>query len=265
MKSFAITIFLAAASPVVAATLARTYVSTTGADTNACDRATPCLSLAAALFHTSSGGEVDILDSGDYGPVVITHPVTVDGGGSLVTTDFVSINSTGSVILRNFAVASTISEGVIVAGSPSLRVEHVSIGSAPGASLQYGVLCAGGTCSLDDVLIQNAHNGGSGAAIAVDGAGVKALVTRCTLIGSDIGIVAINGSTVQADRNLIQSNTVGVTAISNSTVRLSKNTITDNTLGIPPIAPGSSVVSFSNNRIFGNTTNGNPTVLTTTR
>jgi hypothetical protein len=63
----------------------RTFVSgSTGSDSNTCTRAAPCLTFAAALKNTSAGGEIDVLDPGDFGPVTLTGSMTIDGGGGLV-------------------------------------------------------------------------------------------------------------------------------------------------------------------------------------
>jgi hypothetical protein len=60
---------------------ARTWVSASaGNDSNPCSRTAPCLTFAGALAKTTAGGEIDALDSGDYGPVTITKAITLDGG-----------------------------------------------------------------------------------------------------------------------------------------------------------------------------------------
>jgi hypothetical protein len=39
----------------------------------------PCLTFAAALAQTAAGGEIDVLDPGDFGPVTITKSVSIYG------------------------------------------------------------------------------------------------------------------------------------------------------------------------------------------
>ncbi len=51
---------------VPAQALTRTFVSTAGKDTNDCDRDKPCRTFAGALVKTTRGGEIDVLDPGDY-------------------------------------------------------------------------------------------------------------------------------------------------------------------------------------------------------
>jgi len=73
----------------------------------------------------------------------------------------------------------------------------------------------------------------------------------------------------------VQNNTIGVSTNDNNnnpensgagrTIRLNGNTITDNTTGLQVAGSGAAIVSFGNNTVFGNTINGNPTLLTTNR
>ena len=56
----------------------QTFVSATlGNDSNPCTRSSPCLTFAAALAQTTAGGEIAVLDPGDFGPVTITKAVTI--------------------------------------------------------------------------------------------------------------------------------------------------------------------------------------------
>jgi hypothetical protein len=60
-----------------AAIAQRTFVASGGSDANPCTLASPCRSFGAAIAQTSSGGEVIVLDSAGYGPVVITQAVSI--------------------------------------------------------------------------------------------------------------------------------------------------------------------------------------------
>ena len=55
----------------------RTFVASTGVDTNACSRAAPCRTFAAAVPLTSYAGEIVVLDSAGYGPITITQSITI--------------------------------------------------------------------------------------------------------------------------------------------------------------------------------------------
>src|SRR6266849_3884640 len=59
-------------NPISTALLQQTWVSSNGADTNACDRATPCKTFAGAISKTAPNGEIDCLDPGEFGTLTIT-------------------------------------------------------------------------------------------------------------------------------------------------------------------------------------------------
>jgi len=61
----------------------RTWVSGVGDDVNPCSRTAPCRTFAGAISKTATGGEIDALDSGGFGTVVISKSITIDGTGAL--------------------------------------------------------------------------------------------------------------------------------------------------------------------------------------
>ena len=77
----------------------QTFVSATlGSDSNPCTRVSPCLTFAAALAQTGAGGEIDVLDPGDFGPVTITKAVSIDGDAVGVAGLIPSPGTSGIVI-----------------------------------------------------------------------------------------------------------------------------------------------------------------------
>src|SRR5260370_26270645 len=59
----------------------RTWVSTVGSDSNPCTRTAPCLTFATALTNTNPGGEINVLDSGNFRPVIINKSITIQAVG----------------------------------------------------------------------------------------------------------------------------------------------------------------------------------------
>jgi hypothetical protein len=80
----------------------QTFVSAAlGNDSNPCTRQSPCLTFAAALAQTTAGGEIDVVDPGDFGPVTITKAITIFGnaaGGAAVAGTTPSPGTSGIVI-----------------------------------------------------------------------------------------------------------------------------------------------------------------------
>jgi hypothetical protein len=77
----------------------QTFVSATlGSDANPCTRMSPCLTFAAALAQTSAGGEIDVLDPGDFGAVTITKAVSIYGDAVGIAGTIPSTGTSGIVI-----------------------------------------------------------------------------------------------------------------------------------------------------------------------
>ena len=81
-------LMLAAALPAAAyaidgrpTTTPHTWVSSAGLDAGLCPITAPCATFAYAVTKTTFGGELSVLDPGDFGPMTITRAITVDGGG----------------------------------------------------------------------------------------------------------------------------------------------------------------------------------------
>ena len=58
-------------------TNAVSFVASNGSGST-CTQAAPCLTFAAAVAATQSGGEVTCLTSGSFGAISITYPITID-------------------------------------------------------------------------------------------------------------------------------------------------------------------------------------------
>jgi hypothetical protein len=85
--------------------LTRSFVSSTGVDTNPCTITQPCQSFAVAYTKISANGIIAALDPGKYGPLTITGPVTINGNGWAAITGsagdgiIINANSTDNVML----------------------------------------------------------------------------------------------------------------------------------------------------------------------
>ncbi|HEX6182642.1 MAG TPA: right-handed parallel beta-helix repeat-containing protein [Pyrinomonadaceae bacterium] len=90
----------------------QTFVSAKGDDAKPCEQDKPCRTIAGALLKTDVGGEVAVLDAGEYGPFTVSHSVKVTAGGGVyagvtaVSGDAVHVASpSGSVVaLRGLTI-----------------------------------------------------------------------------------------------------------------------------------------------------------------
>ena len=177
----------------------RTYVSGTGDDINPCSRVQPCRTFAGAISKTALGGEIDCLDSGGFGTVVITKSITIDGTGVLAgiltspgAATGITINVTAnndaakSVRLRglSFNGLGTGTTGINVVSAASVSVEDCVIdGFVTGINadrgdvfvrnttirnnLDVGIRAAGKVGLVDVSLVFNGR--------AIKGAGIQSL------------------------------------------------------------------------------------------
>jgi hypothetical protein len=122
----------------------RTFVSGTGTDGGACTRAAPCRTFAFAFAQTAAGGEIDVLDTANYGPVFITNAISIVNDG-------VGVASIG-VTLGN---AITINAGL----SDSVHLRGLTIDGFGGAiaGIAFG---SGGNLEIENCVIQNFTNSG---------------------------------------------------------------------------------------------------------
>jgi hypothetical protein len=61
----------------------QTFVSAKGDDAATCELDKPCRTIAGALLKTDVGGEVAVLDAGEFGPFKVTNSVKVSAGGGV--------------------------------------------------------------------------------------------------------------------------------------------------------------------------------------
>ena len=77
--AFCTSVLIALVSLVAQAQAPRTWVSGVGDDVNPCSRTAPCKTFAGAIAKTVVGGEINTLDSGGFGALIISKSITIDG------------------------------------------------------------------------------------------------------------------------------------------------------------------------------------------
>jgi hypothetical protein len=274
----------------------RTWVSGVGDDANPCSRTAPCKTFAGAISKTAAHGEINVLDPGGFGAVTITKSITIDGGngtiaGVLVSgTNGIIVNAGPGdvVILRNLDINGLLTgiNGIQFNSGGELYVENSLI---YGFS-QHGINFAPtgiSTLSVDKTVISTNRMGlfvqpvsPSGAASvrvvgsriegSTEGAGVRVEDnSEVTISGSTSSGNAGNGFIAASTTNPVEMDLEGCVSADNAqsgvvakgagaVVNMSNTMVTHNSMGVNA-GLGGSVVSFLNNRIVGNTTNGVPT------
>lgn len=144
----------------------RTFVASTGADTNACSITAPCRGFAAAVAKTSANGEVIVLDSAGYGPVTLTKsisliaPTGVYAGVTVFTGDGITVDGSGiTVVLRGLSINGQGGQsGVNLLQAARLRVEGCVISNMMGNGILHTAEGAE-MIVLDTILRDNLGNG----------------------------------------------------------------------------------------------------------
>ena len=269
----------------------RTWVSGTGDDNNPCSRTAPCKTFQGALDNnkTAAGGEINCLDPGDFGRVLITFSVTISceagTAGILAPTPnsgiYIAAATTDVISLRGLDIEGqgTGGGGIYIQTAKAVHIENCTIRNFRGGSLTSGIeisgldsytaflfvvdtvisdntsgvrfVSSGGYASLKNVVITGS---------TLDGLAQFESNTYVNITGS---IVSGNGrwavfnrlaSTVNIDRSTIANNGTGLNADLGSTIRASGNNIYNNTTGIL-IANGAAVQSDGTNK-HGNSNGG---------
>ncbi len=246
MRHFALIAFLFLFAGLSFGQATRTWVSGVGDDVNPCSRTAPCKTFAGAISKTATNGEINCLDPAGYGAVTITKSITIDcrdTQGSVLSagTNGVIINITGetdakkAVKLRGISIngVGTGVNGVRILAAKNVNIEQVVMDGFT----QHGVS------------IENA-------------AGlVKVSIDKCSITsstGNGINGFSAGTAEIMVSNSLLSGNNIAINATSNGTTfRLSGNTITFNTTGLS--ASTGKILSFKNNSIDGNGTNGTPT------
>ena len=252
----------------------RTWVSGTGDDANPCSRTAPCLTFAGALTKTLAGGQINALDAGNFGSIIITKPITIDGRGTAAAISVgavsaaIAINAapTDLIVLRNLDVQAAVATGPTGFGIYLLRgrliMENVRV-----TGFTAGVLvdATPETPSDQQVVISNSTISG-GAARSANGIwldhGVAFVSHSVITMNSGVGLFAQDAGAINADSNVLTFNGNAVRAGAGrgtpeaATVRLSNNDVYNNASGF--VCNGGTIISAGNNRKASNIGGGDP-------
>lgn len=160
------------------------YVSSTGSNQNNCQIEAPCRSIRVGLKRTPAGGELRLLDSGQFGnTATIKRAVTLSGAkpGVSVTKFTLTINAPGaSVALRNISFiggnATTTAVSLMAAAQVSFENSLVE------GYTTYGVF-AGGFAGRINLSHTTLRSNGDGFFVN-NGAATKMSVNRSRFIGN---------------------------------------------------------------------------------
>jgi hypothetical protein len=258
-------------------------VSGTGSDSNPCTVSQPCKTLNAALSLTVAGGEIFVLNSANYGPLIITKAVTITGEGAIV--GMLSTSGVGITInagandvinLRGLDIdgANSGTFGIQFTSGLSLNVQKSLIRNFSNSGISFAPSGASSLFVSDTVVTHNGSNGifiansaagalsrvtasSNGVGVSASGASASVTVTDTVASNNTYGFGA-SSAALMVRNSIISNNAVGIAADQNATVRITQSTITGNGTGWQA-TNGGQLLTYGNNNVDGNTNNGTAT------
>src|SRR5262245_7163874 len=271
-----------AAPPTAPTPQIRTYVSGVGNDSNSCSVSSPCKTFQAALALTVAGGEIYVLNSANYGAVIINKAVTITSEGAvagvLATSGVgitISAGATDVVNLRGLDIdgGNSGSIGIQFSSGQALIIQKSVIRGFATSGINFAP-SGTGTIFVSDTAISN---NGTGIAVGSNGSAVSGALTRITASGNGVGIltsgananvtitdtvagnnnygIGASSSAVMVQNSTVSNNAVGIAADQAAIVRVGQSTITANNTGWQSTNNGQ-VQSYGTNNVTGNSSDG---------
>lgn len=234
----------------------RTFVSSSGSDTNPCSQTQPCRNFAAAIAAVNPNGEVVALDTAGYGPFTITSSVTVVAPPAVHAAiaptlgNAITVNAPGAVIVLRglFLNSQGATIGVQLDSAQSLSLESIHIG---GFDDGVYVPATSGYLSILDSEIRDC--GDSGVEIAPESAGyVRGVLDNVRLLFNDVGISVGNAQVTITDStfNTYNASATGIAADNGASVNVRSSSILNGFNGV--YADGTSIVRLSDTNVSYN-------------
>jgi len=209
----AVLLVLLAPAAALAAMAQRTFVGSNGSDAHPCSLSQPCRSFATAIANTSSGGEVIVLDSAGYGPVVIHQSVSIIAPQGIYAG--VTVASGTGIHVEN--------PGIVVA------LRGLSIdgqGGSRGIVFQQGAFLSVEACEITKFLVDGIVLGAPGGRVSIRNVRIRhSTYNGFTIFGQPGGGIQV--SIVDSE---IANNLFGVQAIADglAQVTIAHSTLTNN-------------------------------------
>jgi hypothetical protein len=250
----------------------RTFVSGQGSDANPCSVAAPCRTFQRAFATTAANGEINVLDSADYGPLTITQGITIiaEGATAGITAangaTAININAGPSdvITLRGLDIEGQGSgaNGIAFSTGGSLVVQNCVIRGFAIAGIAFTPTTSS-ALSVSEALVADNPSTATGILFRNIGSGsVVATLGRIEVVNSGTGI-SVQGSPTSGstsatiDSSVVANNTaVGILANAPAApafVMVSNSVIANNGVGIQALNPNATV-QIAQSSINGNIT-----------
>ena len=218
----------------------RTWVSGVGDDVNPGSRTAPCQTFSGAEAKTAVGGEIDVLDPGNFSSVTVTKALVIDGKGPVAG---ITTSSSGPAIVIN-------------AGSTNVTIRNLSL-NCQASTGTYGIQVT----SANEVRIENCVLWG-GSTNGIDwepsNANARLYIINCHIhdfSGAGVYVGSNSSYSVVIVNSVIEQCGAGINT-AGGIVTVTGSAITGNGPGLET-SGGGVIKTFHNNQIFGNNPDGN--------
>jgi Periplasmic copper-binding protein (NosD) len=235
----------------------RVFVSVHGLDTNPCTESQPCRTFQQAYKTAAANGEINVLDAAEYGPLTITHGISIQAHGfggitrsvSCATCAAITIAVTTSdpVSLNGLLIDGGGSDtyGIYITSGPSVQIFNSVV-----RQFQYGIydltMSQKSNLLIEDTIVSD--NRADGILIAPRGGSVNATLNRITANNNLVGVHISNRNTTIA--NSVISNNADAGLQCACVAWLAKTVISGNQTGV--YSRGATVNSYGDNYINDN-------------
>jgi hypothetical protein len=245
----------------------RTFVASSGNDSNPCSITAPCRGFAAALVQTAPGGEIVVLDSAGYGAVAIAQSVSivappgVYAGIAVFSGSGITISGAGIIVsLRGLTINSQGgSTGIAFTQGAELHVERIHVSGFGSGNHGINITADSSITTADDVVVEdNTFGMLIGAPTTAARASlnhVRANNNSEGIQATDHSVVTVRDSVAAKNNEAIHANTQFSAAGASAVIDVENCLITHSgNAGIRAITNG--VITISQVRVSGSTITG---------
>ena len=239
LKILALMSALASVNCAALAQSTRTWVSGVGDDANPRTRPAPCKTFAGAISRTAAGGEINCIDAGGFGVLMITKAISIscasgEAGVLANGTDGIIINAgpADAIVLSgiDFVGLNSGLNGINFQSGGSLTLINSSIRDFQGNGIRFAPN-SDAALHVVNTTIENSGPSGGYAGIYIQPSGTttaSVTITRTQISEAAYGIIADGSATTGAINGVVRDSDISHNAQNGITV--SNGTATHSTL-----------------------------------
>jgi Right handed beta helix region len=235
----------------------RVFVSGLGLDTKPCTVTQPCRTFPVAYNIAAANGEINVLDPAGYGPLSITHGISIQGHGWGSITQTASCNTCAAITIAVTTSDPVTLKGLLIDGGGT-GFFGIYIKSGPSVMILNSVVLHFQTGIFDNangsnLLVEDtiaSDNAQTGIAVSPNGGTIKATLSRITTNNNQNGVLTNAGDMTISNSVISNNSSTGLTVM--GVTWLAKTMISGNLTGV--LVNSFIVNSYGDNYIKDNMT-----------